>query len=34
MTTQSDWWKTFFSGLWLDVQRETWTEEETRAHEG
>lgn len=34
MTTPSDWWKTFFSGLWLDVQRETWTEEETRAEAG
>lgn len=31
MDSQTDWWRTFFTGSWLDVQRETWTEEETRA---
>lgn len=24
------WWETFFSGLWLDVQRSTWSAEDSR----
>jgi len=34
MGWQADWWKDFFSDLWLDVQRETWTPEETVAEVG
>lgn len=31
MTGQAEWWESFFGGLWLDVQRQAWTEEQTRA---
>jgi SAM-dependent methyltransferase len=31
MTAQAEWWKNFFSGLWLDVQRQARTQEQTRA---
>jgi len=34
MTTQSEWWKSFFSGLWLDVQRQARPEEQTRSEAG
>lgn len=30
MTNQKEWWEGFFSGLWLDVQREVKTDEQTR----
>ena len=29
MTTQSEWWKSFFSGFWLDVQRQARPEMKT-----
>jgi SAM-dependent methyltransferase len=31
MTWKTEWWKTFFTDAWLDVQRETWSPEETLA---
>ena len=30
MNNQKKWWESFFSGLWLDVQREAKTDEQTR----
>ncbi|MBI3949747.1 MAG: class I SAM-dependent methyltransferase [Acidobacteria bacterium] len=31
MNRQTEWWQSFFSGLWLDAQRQAKTEEQTRA---
>jgi SAM-dependent methyltransferase len=31
MGTQAEWWEEFFSGIWLDVQRQIKTHEETRS---
>jgi SAM-dependent methyltransferase len=31
MTWKTEWWKTFFTDAWLEVQRETWTPGETQA---
>lgn len=30
MSIETEWWEKFFSGLWLDVQRQIRTEEQTR----
>ncbi len=30
MTLQKDWWKTFFSGPWLDAQKHPWPEGQTK----
>ncbi len=30
MHWKTNWWKSFFSDAWLEVQRETWTPEETK----
>ena len=29
--SNSEWWQTFFSGLWLEVQRQIWSPEQSRA---
>ena len=30
MSLQKDWWKSFFSGLWLDAQKQAWPEDQTK----